>query len=105
MVGLDSLERLEGSKIEAFFFPEDRSFVMGDLVPRIIREGQAKAEIRLRHFVTGEPIWVLFTAFAVSDASGELVALATVSRDVTEERRASLALARARRGSPPSWPS
>ena len=93
MVGLDSLEQVRGSAIEAFFFPEDRAFVMGDLVPRIIREGQAKAEIRFRHFVTGEPIWTLFTAFAVSDASGELVALATVSRDVTEERRARLALA------------
>ena len=55
--------------------------------------GQAKVEIRFRHFVTGEPIWTLFSAFAVSDASGELVALATVSRDVTEERRARLALA------------
>ena len=93
MVGLDSLEQVRGSAIEAFFFPEDRAFVMDDLVPRIIREGQAKAEIRFRHFVTGEPIWTLFTAFAVSDASGELVALATVSRDVTEERRARLALA------------
>ena len=93
MVGLDSLEELRGSTIEAFFFPEDRSFVMGDLVPRIIREGQARAEIRFRHFATGEPIWMLFSAFAVSDASGELVALATVSRDVTEERRARLALA------------
>ena len=71
MVGLDSLEQVRGSAIEAFFFPEDRSFVMNDLVPRIIREGQAKAEIRFRHFVTGEPIWTLFTAFAVSDASGE----------------------------------
>ena len=93
MVGLDSLEQVEGSAIGAFFFPEDRAFVMNDLVPRIIREGQAKAEIRFRHFVTGEPIWTLFTAFAVSDASGELVALATVGRDVTEERRARLALA------------
>ena len=93
MVGLDSLEQVRGSAIEAFFFPEDRAFVMGDLVPRIIREGQAKAEIRFRHFVTGEPIWTLFTAFAVADASGELVALATVSRDVTEERRAHQALA------------
>ncbi len=93
MVGLDSLEQVRGSTIEAFFFPEDRAFVMDDLVPRIIREGQAKAEIRFRHFVTGEPIWMLFSAFAVSDASGELVALATVSRDVTEERRARLALA------------
>ena len=105
MVGLDSLEQVEGSTIEAFFFPEDRAFVMDDLVPRIIREGQAKAEIRFRHFVTGEPIWTLFSAFAVSDASGELVALATVSRDVTEERRACLRWPRARGGSPPSWPS
>ena len=105
MVGLDSLERLEGSKIEAFFFPEDRSFVMGDLVPRIIREGQAKAEIRLRHFVTGEPIWVLFTAFAVSDASGELVARRPSAATSPRNAAPAWRWPRARRGSPPSWPS
>ena len=56
--------------------------------------------------MTGEPIWTLFTAFAVSDASGELVALATVSRDVTEERGARLGPSpRARGGSLPSWRS
>ena len=93
IAGLDSLEEVGGSTIDAFFFPEDRAFVMNDLLPRIIREGQAKAEIRFRNFATGEAIWVLFSSFAVADASGKLVALATVSRDVTEERRARLALA------------
>ena len=49
-------------------------------------------EIRFRHFKTGQPIWMIYTVFYIKDAAGLTVGLATVSRDVTERKRAEEAL-------------
>ena len=71
-----------------FFFEEDRAFVRDEFVPRVLRDGQGETEIRLRHFKTGEAIWMIYNAFVLRDLHGEPSALATVSRNITERRRA-----------------
>jgi PAS domain S-box-containing protein len=93
LVGLASVDDVLRTTIQDYFFPEDQAFVTEEYMPRLLREGQARVEIRFRHFVTGEPIWMIFSSFTVTAPDGTLVGLATVSRDVTDERRAREALA------------
>ena len=57
----------------------------------LLRDGRwnAQADLRFRHFKTGEPIPVSWDAFCVEDRdTGETIGLATITRDMTESRRA-----------------
>jgi PAS domain S-box-containing protein len=88
LVGLDSLEQAVRTTPAEFFFEEDRAFIRDDFVPRVLREGHAETEVRFRHFKTGEAIWMIYNAFVVRDSHGRPTALATVSRDITDRKRA-----------------
>jgi PAS domain S-box-containing protein len=92
LVGLDSLEQSLRTPVAEFFFPEDQRFITEEFVPRVVREGRAEIEIRFRHFKTGKPIWVIHNVFYIRDPAGQPVGLATVSRDITERKRAEAAL-------------
>lgn len=86
LLGLESAALAMQTSFGDFFFPEDLPFVTDDFLPRVLRDGRAEMEIRLRHFETGAPIWVLYSVFTLTDKSGRVVALATASRDITERR-------------------
>jgi PAS domain S-box-containing protein len=74
--------------IQAYFFPEDLPFVTGTILPATVREGRWRGEFRFRHFGTGEAVPVLYDSFRVDDpATGEMLAFATVTRDLTERER------------------
>ncbi len=88
LVGLDSLEHAVRTPPAEFFFEEDRAFVRDEFVPRVLRDGHGETEIRFRHFKTGEAIWMIYNAFVVRDLHGEPTGLATVSRNITERKRA-----------------
>jgi len=88
MVGLPDMAAACRIKVQDYYFPEDQSFIRDEFFPRVLREGQGDVEIRLRHFQTGEPIWMFYYLFAVRDSSGKDLGWATVSRDITERRRA-----------------
>ncbi|MDG4583224.1 MAG: PAS domain S-box protein [Candidatus Competibacter sp.] len=92
MVGLPDREAACRVKVQDYFFPEDQAFIQDEFFPRVLREGQGTVEIRLRHFQTGEPIWMSYYLFHVRDASGAVIGWATVSHDITERRRAEAAL-------------
>ena len=96
MVGLPDLAAACQVKVQDYFFPEDQRFIAEEFFPRVLREGHGDVEIRLRHFQTGEPIWMFYYLFSVRDASGEIVGWATVSRDITEGRQAEEALRQSR---------
>lgn len=87
MVGLPDLAAACQVKVQDYFFPEDQQFIAEEFFPRVLREGHGDVEIRLRHFQTGEPVWMLYSLFNVHDASGEMVGWATVSRNITERRQ------------------
>jgi PAS domain S-box-containing protein len=97
LVGLDNLEQAARAPVPELFFPEDRRFITEEFFPRVVREGRAEVEIRFRHFQTGEPIWMIHNVFHIKDAAGRPVGLATVSRDITERKRAEVALHRLNR--------
>lgn len=92
MVGLPDLAAACRIKVQDYFFPEDRRFIAEEFFPRVQREGHGDVEIRLRHFQTGEPIWMYYYLFSVYDAAGMPVGWATVSRNITERRQAEAAL-------------
>ena len=87
LVGLESLDNVLKTPVADFFFPEDRDFVVQEFIPRIVREGRASTEIRFRHFQTGAAIWMNYLLVALADENGKVNALATVSRNITEQRQ------------------
>ncbi|TPQ28119.1 PAS domain S-box protein [Methylomonas koyamae] len=92
MVGLPDMAAACRVKVQDYFFPEDRRFIAAEFFPRVQREGHGDVEIRLRHFQTGEPIWMNYYLFSVYDAAGMPIGWATVSRNITERRQAEAAL-------------
>jgi PAS domain S-box-containing protein len=96
LIGLDNLEAARRVRVQDYFFPEDQSFITNEFLPRALREGHADGEIRFRHFKTGEAIWVIYNVFNIYDARGVPCGWAMVSLDITERRRAELALQESR---------
>jgi PAS domain S-box-containing protein len=92
LVGLDDLEQARHTPIMEFFFPEDREFILHEFYPRVLREGQSEVEIRFRHFKSGEPLWMIYNVFALTDVRGQAIGLGTVSRDITARKQAEDAL-------------
>lgn len=92
MVGLDSLEQALQTSVADFFFPEDQDFILHEFFPRVMREGAGEVEIRFRHFKTGNPVWMIYSIYPVFDEHGKISAHATVSRNITERKRAELEL-------------
>lgn len=93
MVGLPDMAAACRVKVQDYFFPEDQRFIAEEFFPRVLRDGDGDVEIRLRHFQTGEPIWMFYYLFSVREASGKPVGWATVSRDITERKQSEAALA------------
>jgi PAS domain S-box-containing protein len=87
MAGLPDMAAACRVKVQDYFFPEDQAFMANEFFPRVLREGHGDMEIRLRHFQTGEPLWLCYYLFTVLDACGTAVGWATVSRDITERKR------------------
>ena len=87
MVGLADLDEVKRTPVQDFFFPEDVAFITNEFFPRVLREGQAKVEIRFRHFVTGEPVWVDYSLVVLKDETGQATGLGTVKHDLTERKR------------------
>jgi len=86
MVGLDSLEQAKLTPLAEFFFEEDRSRVIGEFLPQVLRDGQGEIEIRFRHFKTGAARWMAYKVLALRDHTGAPTGFATVSQDVTERK-------------------
>jgi len=96
LVGLDSLQQALETDVKDYLFPEDREFVIEQFLPQALREGRGEVEIRFRHFKTGAPIWMLFNVSPLTDPDGRHVGFATVSRDISERKRAEEELRQAR---------
>ena len=88
MVGLPDIAAACQARVQEYFFPDDQRFITEEFFPRVLREGSGEVEIRLRHFQTGEPIWVFYYLYSVRNASGEIIGWATVSHNITERRQA-----------------
>lgn len=95
LVGLDSLEQACAVRVQDYFFPEDQPMIIGEFFPGVLRQGYGEVVVRFRHFKTGEALWMIYNVFQVRDENGRVAGYATVSRDITEHKRAVEALRRA----------
>jgi PAS domain S-box-containing protein len=87
MIGLESLEQARNVRVRDFFFPEDQARIMDEFFPGVLEKGHGEIDIRFRHFKTGQALWIAYKVLKLADETGQPVALATVSQDVTERRR------------------
>jgi PAS domain S-box-containing protein len=87
MIGLESLEEARNVQVRDFFFPEDQSRIMDEFFPQVLERGHGEIDIRFRHFRTGQALWMAYKVLKLADETGQTVAIATVSQDVTERRR------------------
>ena len=93
-VGLESLDEFNRIPIREFFFVEDQDRVVEEFLPTALHEGFGEIEVRFRHFKTNEPIWMCYQVFVIRDKAGDSLGVATVSRDLTDEKRGEAALVR-----------
>ena len=87
MVGFADLDQVKRTSIEDLFFPEDRAFITEEFFPLVLQEGHGSIETRFRHFVTGEPVWVIYSLVALRDAVGRPTGFGTVTHDITERKK------------------
>jgi PAS domain S-box-containing protein len=89
MVGFDSWEEARTRRGIHYMFPEDRQFVNEVLWPTVLEKGSWSGEMRFRHFKTGDPIPVLYSAFRIDDPeTGQPVNVGNVCSDITNRKRA-----------------
>jgi PAS domain S-box-containing protein len=87
--GLDSMDQVGRKRIPSFVSRETWNVVRDVAMPALRRTGKWEGEGKLRHFKTGKLIDVLITLFVVRDGrTGEPLCLATVQRDITEQKNA-----------------
>jgi PAS domain S-box-containing protein len=89
LVGLDAEDEVRTTRMVDYVPEEDRARVETYILPTILEAGRWEGETRFRNFRTGATIPMLHNAFVVRDPhTGRPLALATISRDITERKRA-----------------
>ena len=88
MVGLGGHEEAMTTQLLDYFLEEDKPFVREVILPTQEREGRWIGEFRFRNFKTGEAIPVHYNQFVIRDEKGSIIGVATVTRDLREEKRA-----------------
>jgi PAS domain S-box-containing protein len=87
LVGLESMEEARQTHVRDFFFPEDRARVMDEFLPSVMASGHGEIEVRFRNFRTHEARWMSYKVLKLTGSGGEVLAIATVSQDITERKR------------------
>ena len=88
LVGLTGNDQVQRTKIVDYVVEDDQRKIRDESLPAVIRNGHWEGEMRFRHFQTGAAIPMLQHIFVIKDpGSGRRLALATISRDITERKR------------------
>jgi PAS domain S-box-containing protein len=89
MAGLAADTNIAAWRMLDFFPREDRAFVRDHMMAALTGDQAAwEGELRLAQPQGREPIPVYFKGFAVRDANGQNIGLATITRDITAQKRA-----------------
>jgi PAS domain S-box-containing protein len=95
LVGLESVEAVQKIHIKDTHPRQDYERMEREILPAVKNEGKWQGELHLCHVKTGEAIPVHFNIFMVRDPQdGSPLALATVSRDIRDRKRAEAELRR-----------
>ena len=89
MAGLGADTNIAAWRMLDFFPREDRAFVRDHMMTALTGDAAAwEGELRLAQPQGREPIPVYFKGFAVRDANGQNIGLATITRDITAQKLA-----------------
>jgi PAS domain S-box-containing protein len=89
MAGLGLESDIRGARLLDFFSADCRPFVRSDVLPALTGEAQNwEGELRFAGRGAGDAVPVYFKGFAVHGADGAHLGLATITRDITEQKRA-----------------
>jgi PAS domain S-box-containing protein len=89
LAGLNAETNIAAWRMLDFFPREDRAFVRDHMMAALTGEQAAwEGELRLARPQGHEPIPVYFKGFAVRDGAGQNIGLATITRDITAQKRA-----------------
>ncbi|MBW4025638.1 MAG: PAS domain S-box protein [Proteobacteria bacterium] len=92
MVGLKHVEPALGSRIIDYLSSDDHATFHNVVLPAVEQRDYWKGELRFRNFATGISIPVLYNIFQVRGPDGAVAGYGTVTRDLTERKRAEDAL-------------
>ena len=87
LVGLASEEAVRQSHVLDYFLPEDRAFAESTILPTVLNEGKWVGEFQFRHHHTGAAIPVHYSVFSIRDEQDEVMGIAAIARDLSEQRR------------------
>jgi PAS domain S-box-containing protein len=88
LVGIKDIEEARQKTIYDFVPESNRVQAVKEIYLTVRKKGLWSGETRLRHFRTGAAIDVDLTAFQIRDDRGTPLYLATVTRDITERKKA-----------------
>jgi PAS domain S-box-containing protein len=89
MAGLSAGANIAAWRMLDFFPREDRNFVRDHMIAALTgAQAEWEGELRLAQPEEREPIPVYFKGFAVRDANGQNIGLATITRDITAQKSA-----------------
>jgi two-component system sensor kinase FixL len=92
MIGLKPTVDASTLHFTDYVAPAFRNFVETTVIPTARNTGMWKGEMQLRNLESGQLIDVQRTIFALPDQDGTLAGYASVTRDITMEKRAAAAL-------------
>ena len=98
MLGIDSAEAVRTTKVRDYV-PEDvQALYAAEAIPAVLEKGHWEGEVQVRHTRTGRLIPMYQVAFLIRDPRGETpLCLATVARDITQQKESAQALREADR--------
>ena len=98
MLGLEGNEHVRATRVLDYVAEPNRTRFQERVLPAVMQHGRWEGETRFRHFKTGATIPMLQHIFFITEqGSDRPVALATISRDFTELKRAEEALRKSER--------
>ena len=93
LVGLSAIEDVSRLHILDFLIPEHRARAHEECWPIVMRTGRWNGELGFRHFKTGATMFFLVDWFRIDHPrTGKPMNIATVSRDLTEQKRSEFEL-------------
>ncbi len=88
MVGLEGDAQARATQVLDYLAEEERDRFETYILPTVLRDGRWEGQTRFRHFRTGAAIPMLQNIFVIKEPrTDRLLALGTISRDITERLR------------------